>query len=107
MARLSTSPDIDAIAACLEALGNPTRLQALRILVRAAEGGLAVGQLQHRLGGVAGSTLSHHLQRLTAVGLVTQERQGATLFCRADISIIATVIRFLTEECSGNVDPTR
>jgi DNA-binding transcriptional ArsR family regulator len=105
MARLSTSSNIDGAAACLEALGSPTRLQALRILVRAGDTGLAVGQLQRRLGGIAPSTLSHHLQRLTAVGLVTQERKGVTLVCRVDCQAIAKIIGFLTEECSAEVDP--
>jgi DNA-binding transcriptional ArsR family regulator len=107
MARLSTTSNIERAAACLEALGNPTRLQALRILVRTGDTGLAVGQLKRRLGGIAPSTLSHHLQRLTAVGLITQARKGATLICRVDCQAIAKIIGFLTDECSADVDPLR
>ena len=68
---------IDA-AAQLEALGNPTRLAVFRTLVRAGDVGLSVGRLQSKIGAAA-STLSHHLQKLIQVGLVSQERQGTTL----------------------------
>jgi ArsR family transcriptional regulator len=65
----------------LEALGNPTRLEVYRALVRAGDDGLPVGRLQGRLG-LAAPTLSHHLHRLILTGLVTQERQVTTLICR-------------------------
>ena len=85
-------------AAQLEALGNPTRLSIYRTLVRVGESGLPVGQLQTRLG-VAASTLSHHLQKLIQVDLVTQERQSTTLICRANYSVMQALVGFLTEEC--------
>ena len=66
---------LDDAAAQLEALGNPTRLKIYRILVKVGEEGIPVGQLQNRLGAAA-STLSHHLQKMIQVGLVTQERQA-------------------------------
>ena len=59
-------------AAQLEALGNPTRLSIYRTLVRAGESGLSVGRLQAKIGAAA-STLSHHLQKLIQVELVSQE----------------------------------
>jgi len=66
---------IDEAAARLEALGNPTRLQIYRALVRAGEAGLPVGKLQSKLD-VAPSTLSHHVKALLTVGLIAQERAG-------------------------------
>jgi DNA-binding transcriptional ArsR family regulator len=107
MARLAKSSNFDRVAACLEALGNPTRLQVLRVLVRADDAGLAVGQLRRQLTGVAPSTLSHHLLRLSTVGLIKQERKGATLICRAECRTMANIIGFLRDECSAEVDPTR
>ena len=62
---------IDDAAARLEALGNPTRLQIYRALVRAGEAGMPVGKLQAKLD-VAASTLSHHLKTLLAVGLISR-----------------------------------
>jgi ArsR family transcriptional regulator len=88
---------IDA-AAKLEALGNPTRLGIYRALVKAGEAGLPVGRLQNRLGAAA-STLSHHLQKLVQIGLVTQERQATTLICRANYPVMDALVDFLTEEC--------
>jgi ArsR family transcriptional regulator, arsenate/arsenite/antimonite-responsive transcriptional repressor len=85
-------------AAQLEALGNPTRLALYRTLVRVGETGLPVGQLQARLG-IAASTLSHHLQKLIQVDLVTQERQATTLICRANYPVMRALVGFLTEEC--------
>jgi DNA-binding transcriptional ArsR family regulator len=85
-------------AAQLEALGNPTRLTLYRTLVRVGEAGLPVGQLQARLG-IAASTLSHHLQKLVLVDLVTQERQATTLICRANYPVMQELLGFLTEEC--------
>ena len=62
----------------LEALGNPTRLQVCRMLVRAGEAGLSVAQLRQQLG-VAPSTLSRHLSRLGLTGLVTQKHEAMAL----------------------------
>jgi len=92
------SMDIEETARCLEALGNATRLSIFRLLVRAGEGGLPVGEIQLR-SQVARSTLSHHLHRLIAVGLVTQERKGTVLICRADFPAMRQTVGFLMDEC--------
>jgi DNA-binding transcriptional ArsR family regulator len=89
---------LDDAAAQLEALGNPTRLKIFRILVKVGEEGIPVGQLQSRLGSAA-STLSHHLQKMIHVGLVTQERQATTLICRANYATMNRLVSYLTEEC--------
>lgn len=89
---------LDDAAAQLEALGNPTRLKLFRILVKVGEEGIPVGHLQSRLG-TAASTLSHHLQKMVQVGLVTQERQATTLICRANYKGMNRLIAYLTEEC--------
>lgn len=88
----------DDAAAKLEALGNPTRLALYRLLVRAGHPGLPVGQCQQRLG-IAASTLSHHLKSLIIVGLVSQERDGTTLICRANFELMDTLVAFLVAEC--------
>jgi len=89
---------IEQAAKQLEALGNPTRLQVYRTLVRAGHAGLPVGRLQEKLR-LAASTLSHHLHRLILTGLVTQERQGTTLICRANYPAMNGLIGFLVDEC--------
>jgi DNA-binding transcriptional ArsR family regulator len=89
---------IQVTAARLEALGNPTRLAIYRLLVRAGDSGVTVGKIQQKLG-LAGSTLSHHLKALVIVGLVRQDREGTTLFCRANYPVMRALIEFLAAEC--------
>ena len=93
--------NLEQTAARLEALGNPTRLGVYRLLVRAGEEGLPVGEIQRRTA-VARSTLSHHLHRLISVGLVTQERQATTLICRANYRVMNETMGFLSAECCAD-----
>ncbi|WP_137390208.1 ArsR/SmtB family transcription factor [Rhodoligotrophos defluvii] len=90
--------NVEEAAKQLEALGNPTRLQVYRTLVRAGGAGLPVGRLQDKLD-IAASTLSHHLHRLILTGLVTQERQGTSLICRANYPAMDGLVGFLVDEC--------
>lgn len=98
--------DAKTVATRLEALGNETRLQVYRILVRAGRDGLPVGELQRRTGS-ARSTLSHHLHKLIAVGLVYQERDGTTLHCHANYGAMDETLGFLTRECCADAGAVR
>lgn len=93
--------NIDDIAARLEALGNPTRLKVFRLLVKAGSPGLPVGKLQEKLG-IAASTLTHHLQKLVIVGLVTQERQSTVLICRANYPMMRNLVDSLVDQCCAD-----
>jgi DNA-binding transcriptional ArsR family regulator len=92
------SMKIEIAASQLESLGNPTRLQIYRALVRAGDEGMPVGHLQQKLE-IAGSTLSHHIKSLIATGLVTQERQATTLICRAHYPAMHALVGYLVDEC--------
>jgi ArsR family transcriptional regulator, arsenate/arsenite/antimonite-responsive transcriptional repressor len=92
---------LEKAASQLEALGNPTRLQLYRTLVRAGDEGLPVGRIQEKLG-IAASTLSHHLKRLVDTGLVTQERQATTLICRASYPSMDALLGYLADECCAD-----
>ncbi len=92
---------LELAASQLESLGNPTRLRLYRALVRAGTGGLPVGGLQQKLG-IPASTLSHHCRKLIDAGLVTQERNGTTLICRADYGAMASLIGYLADECCAD-----
>jgi len=94
---------IEDAAARMEALGNPTRLRIYRLLVKAGDPGLPVGKLQSRLA-IPGSTLSHHLKTLLIVGLITQERDATTLFCKANYAIMRGLVGFLVDECCTEAD---
>ncbi len=90
--------DTSTAATCLDALGNPTRLELFRLLIQAGPTGAPVGALQERLQ-IPASTLSHHLARLTRVGLVTQERQSRSLICRAEYAHMNSLLAYLGDNC--------
>ncbi|HTV69272.1 MAG TPA: metalloregulator ArsR/SmtB family transcription factor [Rhizobiaceae bacterium] len=92
---------LEKAAAQLEALGNPTRLNIYRLLVRAGDEGMPVGRIQAKLG-IPNSTLSHHCRKLIDVGLVTQERQATTLLCRANYPAMNGLIGYLSDECCAD-----
>jgi DNA-binding transcriptional ArsR family regulator len=94
---------IEDAAARLEALGNPTRLRVYRLLVKAGDPGLPVGKLQARLS-IPASTLSHHLKTLVIVGLITQERDATTLYCKANYAVMRGLVGFLVDECCTEAD---
>jgi ArsR family transcriptional regulator len=93
--------DIRTAAQRLEALGNATRLEVYRVLVRAGPAGMPVGTLQERTA-VARSTLSHHLHKLIAVGLVYQIRSGTTLYCHVRFEALQATLGFLNDECCAD-----
>lgn len=82
----------------MAALGNETRLDIYRLLVRAGQPGRNVSDIRDHLE-MPASTLSHHLHKLIRVGLVQQERQGTTLICRADYSVMESTFEVVAREC--------
>lgn len=98
-----TSPHARALAA----LGHDARLSIFRLLVKAGEAGLRVGDIGMLLG-LPPSTLAHHLSTLVEAGLVLQERQGREVFNRVDFPAMQRIVGFLTSECcSGVTVPSR
>ena len=95
------SMKLEIAASQLESLGSPVRLKIYRALVRAGDEGLACGVLQQRVG-LAASTLSHHIRHLREAGLVSQERQGTTLVCRANYPTMNRLIGYLSDECCAD-----
>ena len=97
--------DVTQAATCLEKLGNPMRLEIVRLLVRAGPGGLPVGAIWRHLG-VPASTLSHHILHLVSGGLIRQRREGRVLRCVVDYDLMQSLVDMLTEECCAGVDAT-
>lgn len=94
--------ELENIAHCLAELGHPKRLQAYQLLVRAGDEGLTVGEIQRHLD-MPKSTFSHHIDRLSRVDLISQEREGRIIRCRANFVTMQTIVDFLAKECcSGN-----
>ena len=95
--------DINQAARCLDKLGNPTRLEIVRLLVRAGDDGLPVGDIRRHTG-VSASTLSHHILHLVSGGLIRQVRHGRVLRCKLDYALMRALVDMLTEECCAGVD---
>jgi DNA-binding transcriptional ArsR family regulator len=80
------------------ALGAEPRLRIVRLLLSAHPDGLVVGDIQAETG-VAGSTLSHHLEKLKNDELVTAEREKAFIRYRANTEALEELLGFLYAEC--------
>lgn len=82
----------------LAALAQPTRLDALRLLVRTGPSGLAAGEIATALNATA-STLSFHLKELEGVGLLRSWRVGKSIRYAADVETMRQLLGWLTEDC--------
>ncbi len=89
---------LNSAARILSKIGNPTRLQIVRLLVRAGDEGLAVGEIQKKLK-IPGSTLTHHITHLESAGVISKHRQQAMLICKMEYSVLQNLVDYLTEEC--------
>lgn len=91
----------DALA-CLNALAQEHRLNLYRLLVQAGDVGMAVGELAEATG-LPGATLTNHLHILRRAGMVSDERQGRVIQCRANYAQMNALLGFLTENCCGGM----
>jgi DNA-binding transcriptional ArsR family regulator len=90
--------DIARYADMLSAMGTEPRLRIMRLLLSAHPEGLVVGEIQEELG-IAGSTLSHHLDKLKNEDLVRVSREGTFLRCSANADALKDLLAFLYAEC--------
>ena len=95
------SMELDTAANILAKIGNPTRLKIVRLLVRAGDEGLTVGQIQKQLK-IPGSTLTHHITHLKSAGVLRQQRQHATLICTIEFDLLHGLVDYLTAECCAD-----
>ncbi|GAD90562.1 MULTISPECIES: helix-turn-helix transcriptional regulator [Vibrio] len=89
---------LEHVAKALKELGHPTRLSIYKLAVKAGHQGVPVGDIQQQLN-IPSSTLSHHISNLSSAGLLSQRREGRTLFCIAQYENLQQVIDFLQDEC--------
>ncbi len=100
--RMNTAITSRAIARSLAALGHEARLSIFRLLVRAGDDGLLVGEIGQHLE-IAPSTLAHHLRALVDAGLVLQEKRGREVVNRVDFDAMRRTLGYLTSECCAGV----
>jgi ArsR family transcriptional regulator, arsenate/arsenite/antimonite-responsive transcriptional repressor len=89
----------------LSALGHPVRLAILRFVVQGGEGGTAAGEIQTRLD-IPASTLSHHLKRLVAAGLLNSRNEGTFHYYAAEYSALRALTDYLWEDCCKRGKPS-
>lgn len=91
-------PSVDNLAATFAALGQPHRLKIVRLLLSAYPQGLPAGEIQQELG-IAAATLSHHLDKLRQVGVVTAQKDRQWIWYSARAEALKQLIDFLFQEC--------
>ena len=89
----------DALNA-LAALGQETRLDVFRLLVRAGKEGMTAGAIADALS-VRPNTLSTHLGALSRSGLVQAERDGRSIHYSADLGTMQVLVTYLLQDCCG------
>jgi len=91
----------------LAALAQQDRLAIYRLLVKAGPDGMTPGLIAQSLK-LPAPTLSFHLAKLAAAGLVWSRRNGRHVVYAPDLAVMNALVAFLTEECcSGNPDLCR
>lgn len=93
-----TPQQVARYADMLSAMGTAPRLRIMRLLLSAHPEGLVVGDIQSELD-IPGSTLSHHLEKLKNVDLVTVRRERQFLWYAANADALRELLAFLYEEC--------
>ena len=92
--------DNDSAILALGALGQGTRLEAFRLLVRHEPDGLPAGEVAKALD-VPQNTMSVHLAILARAGLIRSERRSRIINYRADLDQLKALTLFLVKDCCG------
>lgn len=89
-------------APAFAALGHPSRVSILRLLVQAGRDGLNVSQMREHLS-MPATTFGHHLKAMADAGLVKQSRAGRALISFANYDALRGLTTFLMEDCCAGV----
>jgi len=98
MSTRTADDTVTRYADMMSAMGTEPRLRIMRLLLSAHPEGLVVGDIAEELG-IAGSTLSHHLEKLKNEDLVTVRREGTFLRYAANAESLKALLGFLYAEC--------
>src|SRR6516225_7917439 len=92
------SGQVARYADMFSAMGMEARLRIVQLLLTAHPDGLVVSEIQEELD-IPNSTLSHHLEKLKAEGLVNVQRESTFLRYTANTSTLRELLSFLYAEC--------
>jgi len=98
MKKRTSREDVSRYADMLAAMGTEPRLRIMRLLLSAHPNGLVVGEIGSELG-MAGSSLSHHLEKLKHEGLIGVKRESTFLRYSANTEALQDLLGFLYAEC--------
>lgn len=76
------------VAKVFKALGDPTRVKLLSMIVASSTGEMCVCDLTEPVG-LSQPTVSHHMRLLTEAGLVTREQRGRWAYYRPTTGALA------------------
>lgn len=94
----------EKILQMISALGQQTRLEVFRLLVREGEAGMVAGQIARTVG-APHNTLSTHLAILHRAGLIAATRQGRNITYKVVPDCLKDVIGFLLGHCCQSLQP--
>ena len=90
--------DVTTAAGICSALGQPIRIEILRLLVPLGDQGLPVGEIRDRVG-LAPTTFGFHLNALVQAGAVLTRKEGRYVIATPNFAAIRDVIDFLMKNC--------
>ena len=95
---MKSAEQVVRYADMFSAMGTEPRLRIMQLLLSAHPEGLVVGEIQEELD-IPNSTLSHHLDKLKAEGLVSVRRESTYLHYTANTDALQDLLQFLYAEC--------
>lgn len=99
--------DPQTLSRIFKALGDPTRLEILRLLGKSCgdgcrfQDGSTVSEIADRFG-LALSTVSHHLKELRGAGLIVCEKKGRWVCCSTNFEALERLQSFLRWAVAGS-----
>ena len=89
---------VDGLVVKLKALADPVRLQILTHILGQPQGEECTCKLAP-LVGLSEPTVSHHLKKLEAAGILTKERRGMSVYYRVDSDVLHSITEVLRVTC--------
>jgi ArsR family transcriptional regulator, arsenate/arsenite/antimonite-responsive transcriptional repressor len=90
--------DKELAATLFESLASSIRLDIFRLLVKYAPTGLVAGEISSALA-LPPTNVSFHLKAMTHAGLINVTQEGRYQRYRANLSMMQSLIDYLTAEC--------